>query len=743
MDAHDQELWRALQKLRSVACWLMTGAHPDDEWSGFLAWLAFGRGVNTVYACATRGEGGQNALGPARGRRLGALRSREMEQAARPLDLSLRWLGAGPANGADDPIIDFGFSRSGDDTLKRWGEKRLRDRLVATIRRVRPDAMSPTFLAGPGQHGHHRAITRATLAAMEFAADRKYRVAGSDDAAWRVAKFYLPAFSGAGGSYDDEVPPPTETIGVDLGAHCEPLGASWAALGEASRRWHASQGMGRDLPDGTRWFPLHLARGVADATAPMDGVVHGVAELAATVPAGPIARSLLAVDAAISEALAAFPNNLRVADAAHRALGLLDGLDLPDDAARRMALKRRQLGRVAALALGLRPRLGVNPAYLRAGEPARLMCRAARRTLDWRLPDGWTMEAGWADQGTLAVPADAAPVGTERDGFDPLGGNDLIGARLSWMHNSSRGILDADPRRPITVAPAADVAATPARIVRRLASDTPIVVEISGRAVTYDCAPGRTDFPSTGARLVRIEAGTVREVALLEQADISVLRAEIAIDPSMRVGVIAGDVDETLSWLQQLDINAVAVDDTALRMGPLAPFDVLLVGVLGYEQRAMLRRRRNRIVEWVEAGGSLVTLYQRPRDGWQDGSAPPRKVQIGSPSLRWRVTDPAAPVTVLQPKHRLLGWPNRIVAADWKGWVRERGLYFASVWDDAYAPLLELSDPGEPPLHGGLLVAEIGQGRHIHCALALHHQFTALVPGAFRLLANLVASSGT
>ena len=93
----------------------------------------------------------------------------------------------------------------------------------------------------------------------------------------------------------------------------------------------------------------------------------------------------------------------------------------------------------------------------------------------------------------------------------------------------------------------------------------------------------------------------------------------------------------------------------------------------------------------------------------------------------------------MRPEHRLLSWPNAIGPGDWAGWVRERGLYFARDWDAAYVPLLEVADSGEAPFRGALLAADIGRGRHVHVALALHHQFTALVPGAFRLLANLVA----
>src|SRR5688500_12703581 len=86
------ELWQALLPLRSVATVMMTGAHPDDEASALLARLAKGDGARTVYACATRGEGGQNALGPETGEALAAIRTREMEEAARPLGMELHWL---------------------------------------------------------------------------------------------------------------------------------------------------------------------------------------------------------------------------------------------------------------------------------------------------------------------------------------------------------------------------------------------------------------------------------------------------------------------------------------------------------------------------------------------------------------------------------------------------------------------------------------------------------------------------
>jgi hypothetical protein len=93
---------------------------------------------------------------------------------------------------------------------------------------------------------------------------------------------------------------------------------------------------------------------------------------------------------------------------------------------------------------------------------------------------------------------------------------------------------------------------------------------------------------------------------------------------------------------------------------------------------------------------------------------------------------------VLVPDHPLLAGPNGIGAGDWTGWHKERGLYFAAEWDPVYQPLLAMHDLGEAPLEGALLSARIGQGRHTHTGLLLHHQLDRLVPGAFRLLANLV-----
>jgi hypothetical protein len=247
--------------------------------------------------------------------------------------------------------------------------------------------------------------------------------------------------------------------------------------------------------------------------------------------------------------------------------------------------------------------------------------------------------------------------------------------------------------------------------------------------------PGRRLLAAEGARLLLSRHAHVGTIGRPVPAAVAVQALELAIDASARVAVLDGATAGLCTWLQQIGVAAQTIDSPdALAEGG---FTCVLVGHFGFARHPALLGGLDRLLVWMRNGGSLVTLYHRPQDRWP--GTPHFPIDIGLPSFRWRVTLPDAPVRVLEPGHVLLNWPNQLEPADWDGWVRERGLYFASSWHQVYRPLLATSDPGESDLLGGLLVRELGRGRHVHVALALHHQLPALVPGAFRLLANLVA----
>jgi hypothetical protein len=213
--------------------------------------------------------------------------------------------------------------------------------------------------------------------------------------------------------------------------------------------------------------------------------------------------------------------------------------------------------------------------------------------------------------------------------------------------------------------------------------------------------------------------------------------ADVALAPA-RIAYVGSGNDRLDHWLSAMGAGATALGDAALPAA-LPEFDTLVVGHFAMRTRPALHAALPAVHRWVAAGGNLVTFHHRPWDAWDPAATPPARLEIGKPSVRFRVTDPAAAVTHLVPDHPVLNAPNPIGPEDWAGWVKDRGLYLARDWDPAYSALLSMSDAGEAPMTGALLSGRIGAGRHSHCALSLNHQMENLVPGAFRLMANLVA----
>jgi len=179
------------------------------------------------------------------------------------------------------------------------------------------------------------------------------------------------------------------------------------------------------------------------------------------------------------------------------------------------------------------------------------------------------------------------------------------------------------------------------------------------------------------------------------------------------------------------------VDADALRAGRFERYAVILVGVRAYNTReAELVAAHPALMAWVRRGGRLVVQYNTS-NRWSRLTAPigPYPFEID----RGRVTDETAKMTALDPKHSVLSTPHRLGPKDFEGWVQERGLYFAETWAPEYTPVFEAHDPGEPPLKGSLLVARHGEGAFVYTGLSFFRQLPAGVPGAYRLLANILS----
>ncbi|EIM78234.1 LmbE family protein [Nitratireductor aquibiodomus RA22] len=696
-------LWQALAPLRSCVSFMNTGAHPDDETSEMLAALALRDGIALSYACANRGEGGQNAIGSEGTHDLGVVRTAEMERAADVLKLNLYWLSETP----DDTIFDFGFSKSGTDTLEKWGRERALKRFVEIIRTERPDIICPTFLDIPGQHGHHRAMTGLAHEVMSAAADPTFP--DVDLPVWQVKKLYLPAWSGAGDNYDDDLPPPNATLTVKASGEDPVTGWSWAQIGEQSRAFHLTQGMGRWVPYGEpNDWPLHLVRSEVDGpdNELTDGLPATLADLAEFAGAPEIADHLEMAQTACEAAFAAFPDMNRVALQAAMALKAVRAArDACPDRARgevqhRLAAKEIQLSHVMRIASGVSVRATLERDVLRPGEEVTLSIETTGPVAEVTpvLPEGWRHSDGVVHVPAGAQSTDCYPA-VYRPGVARL---PAIRVVVTVGGVSSETLLPLE-RAPV-VLPARSATLSPDRALINAAAETrqidlriSDVFPHSGQAALalpsgwnaepvagglrveapQDVASGLYSLPLQidGAHAEtenRIAYPHIDARARTFPAQLSVRVLDVAL-PDVRIGYIGGGNDRVGHWLRALGLDVTDLADNDLTADSLRSVDTVVVGIFAMRARPALKDAMPQVKAWVEAGGNLLTLYHRPWDDWDPETVPPRRLEIGKPSLRWRVTDENADVTHLVPGHPLLNTPNRITDEDWKAGTRSAG----------------------------------------------------------------------
>ncbi|MCA8951836.1 MAG: hypothetical protein KDE27_20165, partial [Planctomycetes bacterium] len=279
--------------------------------------------------------------------------------------------------------------------------------------------------------------------------------------------------------------------------------------------------------------------------------------------------------------------------------------------------------------------------------------------------------------------------------------------------------------------------------------DTPVRLAM-GPGIVATAAPGRLQLTKTHneARLLvdaTIDPGELTADAGIlvgyrdHSARIRILPVDVSVPAGLRVGLVRGPEDTTERALADLGVDVTVLEPGTLMTEPLEQFTALLLDIRANYHREDLAEMRGRILEFCRAGGRVVVMYHKP-DEWNASDAEPSLAPFPFVVGRGRVTEENAAVTFLQPDHRLLQHPNAITAADFDGWVQERGLNFPSRWDKAWTPLLAMKDAGEEePLLGSLLYTEYGRGDYVYCSLALYRQLRAGNAGAARLLVNLLA----
>ena len=792
------EILRQLHSFREMGSVLYIAAHPDDENTELIAYFARGRNYRTAYLSLTRGDGGQNVLGPEIGNEIGVIRTQEL-LAARRIDGGRQFFSR---------AVDFGFSKDYRETLRIWDRQQVLSDMVRVIRQFRPDVLITRFSPIPGgTHGHHTASTVLALEAFKLAGDPK-AFPEQQLKPWQPKRIIWNE-----SIYQKDDIGGTQQVRIGVGGNDPVSGELFTDIAGRSRSMHKTQGFGNFTISGRtgpRFETFQLLDGAPMTNDILDGVVTNWGRVSGGAEIGKLADEIIARFDSQNPA-ASVPELMKLRQE-------LAALPVDDSV---VGEKRAQLDRILQACLGLDVQTTISQAEVVPGEmmkfhhsvvihssiPVRwvavrypgikrqidqeieLLTNQSRsldstQTLPVDTPLSqpyWLRGEGTAglfrvDDPSLIGRPENPPVFPIEQVFE-IGGQTLVipDEAVQVITNS----VNSEVRRHLEVIP--PVSLDFVSDIALLAPGTSRSVEVemvASRANLagilqleapqgWDVSPAKQSFHlATVGERVRLkfsitappQSATAKIIADAEIAGVRYRNQHVEINyphipPQLlqplaslkavslelanrghTVGYLPGAGDSVAENLKQMGYSVKVLDDTDLTPEQLHGLDAIVIGVRAFNVRNNVASQLPVLFSYVENGGTIVAQYNRP-DGLKTTNLAPFELHLSGD----RVTDENATAIFLAPDHPVLNTPNKITSADFDGWVQERGIYFPNQWDDHFTPILAFNDPGESPLKGGLLIAQYGKGYFVYTGLVFFRELPAGVPGAFRLFANLIS----
>jgi LmbE family N-acetylglucosaminyl deacetylase len=781
-----------LKKLNVLGSVLYIGAHPDDENNALLPYLANEKLYRTAYLSLTRGDGGQNLIGDEQGIELGLIRTQEL-LAARKVDGAEQYF---------TRAYEFGFSKRAEEALRIWDREKILSDVVWVIRQFQPDIIikrfPPDSRAG---HGHHAASAiladEAFIAAADpnrFPEQLKYGVKPwqAKRILWNSYNFgrnnaadsnelridiggYNPLF---GKSYGE--------MGADARTMHKSQGEGRPRRREQSFEYFATtngSAFQSDLMDGivTGWRRIkdgsaiesminkiignykadepqlsvpgliklyHSIKSLpggnwgnkklgeiqqiieecsglyVEATSPQQSVVQGD-----TLRVNFVINKRENVAAALKRiSIENFDSSFTASLQTNLNLVITKTLELGDDKkiSQPYWLQYPLLGGTFdvrdQLLIGKPendPSFEVTSVVNINGEDFTI-----KRPVQYRFVD--------AVKGDTYQPIPVLPkeeLSFTKDNFISLNGAPVAIETNIKSNKKSNSIFAASTSVPAGEAlnfeyskrwkVSADFVFTP--VTNEINTTEEIKVKTADgkynnhtKTISYDHIPTITYFPEAKANLVKLDIKTVGQ----------------------KIGYIIGAGDKVPQALEGMGYDVRILSEADLTDTNLKQYDAIITGVRAYNIHEYLSDKNDALMRYVENGGNLIVQYLKSN---QVGAG---RVKVGpypfSVNPQRRVTEENATVNFLLPDHPALNYPNKITEKDFEGWVQERSTYEADQADEHYQKLLQMSDTGQPQSDGSLIIAKYGKGNFVYSGLVFFRQLPAGVPGAYRLIANLI-----
>ncbi|TKC00872.1 PIG-L family deacetylase [Pedobacter cryophilus] len=780
------EILQSIKKLNVTGSVLYIAAHPDDENTRLLSYLAKEKLYKTAYLSITRGDGGQNLIGNEQSEDLGLIRTQEL-LAARRNDGAQQFFTR--AN-------DFGFSKTAEETFKIWNKDSILSDVVYLIRKFRPDVIITRFPPDErAGHGHHAASSILAQEAFSAAADpRKFPEQLKEVQVWQAHRILWNNYN-----FGDNNNTAPDQFKVDVGVYNPLLGKGYGEIAAESRSMHKSQGFGSSKQRGSSLEYFSEWKGGLPQTDLMEGVKVGWDKLEG---AEEIAKQISAVQ-----------NNFQPQKPEKSISALLNIYTALSGMSKTNSLVNEKLEEVKTLLLacsGTWFEAYAQSASIAVNTPLKVRIDAITRQKGIVISSSLkkneeelSINKIVSFEGTQTMTSTSQPYWLNEAheiGRYQIGRRDNLnypeGKTVSFVNfDVSINGVNLSFERPIVYKYTDQVRG---EIYQPLAITPPVTANLEAKAFLFNNADAKNvtiklkafKDNTSGTASLSLPTGWVASPAKIPfdlkkygeetsltfsvspsaQAKNGQLKVNLAIadktyhqgikvisyehiptityfpeaeaklvkldlkTAGKNIGYIAGAGDLVPDMLKEIGFKVTMLSENEIMSGDLSKYDAIIAGVRAYNVNERLKFEQNKLMKYVENGGVYVVQYNVNRPLVLDQIGPyPFSI------TRDRVTEEDAEIKLALPESKVLNYPNKITAKDFEGWIQERGIYFANTTSPQYEKPLSMKDTGEKATDGALLVANYGKGKFVYTGLVFFRELPAGVPGAYRLFVNLIS----